>query len=147
MQRLIDANEILKSEHQHYDYMSDEYYVLVRDIENAPTVNVEPTEEQVREYCHKRCLTLVTAELFNEMKARWSAEPVRHGQWVENNGRYGWYCSQCKKENNYAYDYNENNVIELQDHYCPNCGAKMDESTMGQVKPSDGERREDVETD
>lgn len=92
-------------------------------------VDVEPTEEQVREYCHKRCLTLVTAELFNEMKARWSAEPVRHGQWVENNGRYGWYCSQCKKENNYAYDYNENNVIELQDHYCPNCGAKMDEET------------------
>jgi len=41
MQRLIDANEILKSEHQHYDYMSDEYYVLVRDIENAPTVAAE----------------------------------------------------------------------------------------------------------
>ena len=39
MQRLIDANEILKSEHQRYDYMSDEYYVLVRDIENAPTVD------------------------------------------------------------------------------------------------------------
>lgn len=54
-------------------------------------------------------------------------EPVRHGHWVENKGRYGWYCSQCKKENNYAYSYNENNVIELQDHYCPNCGAKMDE--------------------
>ena len=28
--------------------------------------------------------------------------------------------------------------------YCPNCGAKMDESTMGQVKPSDRERKEDV---
>ena len=57
----------------------------------------------------------------------------RHGHWVENNGRYGWFCSQCKKENNYAYDYNENNVIELQDHYCPNCGAKMDESTQKSV--------------
>lgn len=42
MPRLIDANEILKSEHQHYDYMADEYYVLVRDIENAPTVDAEP---------------------------------------------------------------------------------------------------------
>lgn len=39
MSRLIDANEILKSEHQHYNYMSDEYYVFVRDIENAPTVD------------------------------------------------------------------------------------------------------------
>lgn len=37
--RLIDANEILKSEHQHYDYMADEYYVTVRDIENAQTVD------------------------------------------------------------------------------------------------------------
>ena len=42
MPKLIDANEILKSEHQHYDYMADEYYVLVRDIENAPTVDAEP---------------------------------------------------------------------------------------------------------
>lgn len=42
MQRLIDASEILKSEHQHYDYMADEYYVLVRDIENAPTVDPVP---------------------------------------------------------------------------------------------------------
>lgn len=42
MPRLIDANEILKSEHQHYDYMADEYYVLVRDIENAPTVSAKP---------------------------------------------------------------------------------------------------------
>ena len=44
MPRLIDANEILKSEHQHYDYMADEYYVLVRDIENAPTVDAEPVK-------------------------------------------------------------------------------------------------------
>jgi hypothetical protein len=39
MPRLVDANEILKFDHQHYDYMSDEFYVLVRDIENAPTVD------------------------------------------------------------------------------------------------------------
>lgn len=39
MKKLIDANEILKSEHQHYDYMADEYYVLVRDIELAPTLD------------------------------------------------------------------------------------------------------------
>ena len=55
----------------------------------------------------------------------------KHGRWVENKGRYGWYCSQCKKENNYAYHYNESNAIELQDYYCPNCGAKMDEVEDG----------------
>ena len=41
MQRLIDANEILKSKHQHYNPMADEYYVPVFDIENAPTVDAE----------------------------------------------------------------------------------------------------------
>lgn len=43
--RLIDANEILKSEHQHYAPMADEYYVPVRDIENAPTVDAVPLED------------------------------------------------------------------------------------------------------
>ena len=45
--RCIDADEILKSEHQHYDYMADEYYVLVRDIENAPTIDTEPKQAYV----------------------------------------------------------------------------------------------------
>lgn len=39
--RLIDADELLKDEHQHYEYLSDEYYILVRDIESAPTVEPE----------------------------------------------------------------------------------------------------------
>lgn len=43
--RPIDADEITKNEHQHYDYMADEYYVFVRDIENAPTLEVEPVRE------------------------------------------------------------------------------------------------------
>lgn len=90
MPRLIDANEILKSEHQHYDYMADEYYVRVRDIENAPTVD---------------------------------AEPVRHGHW-EWDGDY--ICSNCG-ERGHRNKWN----------YCPNCGAKMDESkeqTKGETK-------------
>lgn len=41
MPRLIDANEILKSKHQRYNPMADEYYVPVFDIENAPTVDTE----------------------------------------------------------------------------------------------------------
>ena len=44
MERLIDANEILKSKHQHYNPMADEYYVPVSDIENAPTVDAELVE-------------------------------------------------------------------------------------------------------
>lgn len=36
--RLIDADELIKHDHQYYEYLSDDFYVLVRDIENAPTV-------------------------------------------------------------------------------------------------------------
>lgn len=36
--RLKDADELIKHDHQHYEYLSDEFYVLVRDIENAPTI-------------------------------------------------------------------------------------------------------------
>ena len=35
---LIDCKQLTKSDHQHYEHMSDEFYVTVRDIENAPTI-------------------------------------------------------------------------------------------------------------
>lgn len=54
------------------------------------------------------------------------AEPVKHGSWIKNEGRSGWHCSYCGKDDLYAYPYTENNERELQDFYCPNCGAKMD---------------------
>ena len=54
------------------------------------------------------------------------AEPVKYGRWIKNEGRSGWHCSCCGKDNLYAYPYAENNERELQDFYCPNCGAKMD---------------------
>lgn len=40
---LIDRKELIKDDHQHYEYMSDEFYVTVRDIECAPTII--PAEE------------------------------------------------------------------------------------------------------
>ena len=36
--RLIDADEIIQHEHQHYEYLSDEFYIEVKDVENAPTI-------------------------------------------------------------------------------------------------------------
>lgn len=36
--RLIDADEIIKDDHQHYEYLSDTFYVTVRDIELAPII-------------------------------------------------------------------------------------------------------------
>lgn len=53
------------------------------------------------------------------------AELIKRGQWIKNEGRSGWHCSYCGKDDLYAYPYTENNERELQDFYCPNCGAQM----------------------
>lgn len=46
------------------------------------------------------------------------AEPVRHGEWIEQEDDYHhyWECSECGMG------------VGLDDirHFCPNCGAKMD---------------------
>lgn len=35
---LIERKELLKHDNQHYEYLSDEFYVTVRDIERIPTI-------------------------------------------------------------------------------------------------------------
>lgn len=51
------------------------------------------------------------------------AEPVKRGWWIKTeDGR--WYCSECKKEDYYAFLWDATEArYELQDNYCPNCGA------------------------
>lgn len=49
--------------------------------------------------------------------------PVIHARWIDNGrGGYGWafYCSHCGWIDGYPF--------EDRHKYCPNCGAKMDES-------------------
>ena len=46
------------------------------------------------------------------------AEPVRHGEWIFDNGvDYCYKCSECKAAKPPHY---------ITDNYCPNCGAKME---------------------
>ena len=51
------------------------------------------------------------------------ATPVRHGYWIECKYGLTFECSECK----YPTEYN------LTD-FCPNCGAKMDESKGGFIE-------------
>lgn len=91
-------------------------------IWNEPTVDAEPTEEQVKEYCRKRCLVVLDSGLFNEMKARWSGETVKHGHWIfgQTMGHSWMKCSECcVSQGGQTATFT----------YCPNCGAKMDEVT------------------
>lgn len=54
------------------------------------------------------------------------AEPVKHERWVETKGKdtfrgyvTNYHCSQCGR-----YE-------EFKEHYCPNCGARMDGDSNG----------------
>ncbi len=77
----------------------------------------EPTEEQIKEYCRKRNLVIVNSDLFNEMKARWLRDIVKHGHWELSPFDGNWTCSKCGSK---PYHDNMKNM-----NYCPNCGAKM----------------------
>ena len=59
---------------------------------------------------------------------------VKDGHWIvydiDHKRDWAYKCSVC------------GNCACEEWNYCPYCGAKMDESTIGQVKPSDGERKE-----
>ena len=56
----------------------------------------------------------------------------KHGKWIKNEDRDNWWhCSVCGENDLYAfawnYDKGGNEVeLELQDYYCPHCGARME---------------------
>ena len=113
--RLIDADEAYKILTDYYHQRTEiQHKALKEAIERVPTIEAEPTEEQVKEYCRKRCLVVVTGELFDKMKTMWT---VKHGRWLWVDGVR---CSIC------------NHKLQTTGlpSYCPHCGAKMDEEEV-----------------
>lgn len=69
-------------------------------------------------------------ELYDILEQMPTADVVerKKGKWIKNEGKHGWHCSECIEDNYYAYSWNcETGKYEFQDHFCPNCGAEMDE--------------------
>ena len=62
-------------------------------------------------------------------------KPVVRGKWVKQEPYEVWKCSACKEDNMYAYTDGDEGY-ELQDLFCPNCGADMREQETEQ-EPSD----------
>ena len=48
---------------------------------------------------------------------------VKHGRWVLDEKRYVVYCSECSAPVSYYPNIKD---VREENHYCPNCGAKMD---------------------
>ena len=90
----------------------------VRDrLKVLPSAQPEITEDDVNEYCRKRCLIVVTSDFYKEMMKRWSQPERKKGRWIDIKcGTVSlWACSKCGEV--YAENF----------HYCPNCGADMRE--------------------
>lgn len=67
---------------------------------------------------NERCLDY---ELVNTIPAA-DVAPVRHGRWIWDDE--GYHCSEC-----FYHAYGETGeVLSGHWHYCPNCGAKMEET-------------------
>ena len=49
--------------------------------------------------------------------------PVRHGRWVLDEKRYVVYCSECSEPVSYYPNIRD---VREENHYCPNCGCRMD---------------------
>ena len=59
------------------------------------------------------------------------AVPVRHGKWIygeSDSGYDGYYCSHCMGHVRWYGKAGGQSIDFISDyHYCPNCGARMDE--------------------
>ena len=49
--------------------------------------------------------------------------PVRHGRWILDEKRYVIYCSECSAPVSYYPNIKD---VRGENHYCPNCGCRMD---------------------
>ena len=49
--------------------------------------------------------------------------PIRHGRWVLDEKRYVVYCSECSEPVSYYPNIRD---VREENHYCPNCGCRMD---------------------
>lgn len=108
--RLIDADALRYEIVKYFGGLPIQvHYDMLKMVDEAPTIEADIKCED--------CKTVIA------LKA--ALEPVKRGRWIKNDDRSGWHCSCCGKDDLYAYPYTENNEREIQDFYCPNCGAKM----------------------
>ena len=137
--RLIDADALIekieclfKALNSTEDYMGIGYNHGVGECmaiaKNIPTIKAEPVCEYWDSESHFCALH------------RPAAEPVKRGKWIKHKDRACWYCSECVTDDYYAYSWNsDTGIYDMQDKYCPNCGAKMENKSPTQFGQREGE--------
>jgi hypothetical protein len=115
--RFIDADALKK----HYAWWKGGTRVMTMDEAKCDfdtIIDLQPTVEAVllAEY------RSMEQTVYKLTQALADAEPIKHGRWKIGEGAV--MCSECGK----MYVSNIHYQTPLM-HYCPNCGARMDEPT------------------
>lgn len=92
---------------------------LIMDINQAEIASMIQSDK-LREWCK----TIQVEMNMSLIKMDWGEmgkEPVRHGKWIKTDEEEEWYgyiykCSVCGYR-----------LIDANEKYCPNCGARMEE--------------------
>lgn len=103
-------------------YMLIDKAEVMTELMMLPSAQPEPTLEQIEEYCHKRCLSIVDNALLHKYAQAEIQQERKKGEWIDKSGGIegAWnYCSVCGEQ-----------AIDLYD-FCPNCGADMRGETDG----------------
>lgn len=127
--RLIDGDALRECYTDLDDNLKVPVAICKANIDSMPTIEAEPTYEQIVDYCKERDLTIIPKDTLRKLQA----EPVRHGRWLigvgENGEPIGTYCSEC------GWSWEQNIVViqlnkvfsRIETPRCPNCGARMNE--------------------
>lgn len=126
MSELIDrqaALEKVRAMQTYKLFMGDDMILVDKaevqtELMMLPTVQPEPTDEQVEEYCKKRCLHVVTADFFE------STKPQRLGHWIKHIDPFDgeqYECSEC----GVLWEFNDGTPEDNEAYFCPKCGARM----------------------
>lgn len=80
--------------------------------------------------CYRSRESCPEVKSFNSMPAA-DVQPVRHGRWIETTQPMGWEdvtCAECSEcgEDFVLDEWGMEDMKNLM-HYCPNCGADMNE--------------------
>ena len=99
---------------------------FLKDIEERYCL---PCKEAGRDHNGCKCRACWVDDMCGEVIDAPAADvaPVRYGRWVKSEDDYDKLymikCSMCREEWYFECD---DDVFDLNYHYCPNCGARMD---------------------
>ena len=89
---------------------------VMKHLEQMPPVQPEITQEQLEEYCKKRCLTVITDDLFYKL----TSGSKNTATWLIRKWGDDAKCSNCGRTFKDVYD------MDNHDRFCRFCGNKME---------------------